>query len=172
MKYLLIILTICNSCIGVSQQYKEDLSLVRPKMPEKVIDYSFFENKENESSTYPKDSLLGKEISPVIIDKIDSLAKKLDEYEVVSGWRVQIYSGTNLQEASSIRKEVITFLEENIDGDIPEVYQNYDGTNIRIKIGDYIEKLRAYRILVLIKGEEGFERSLLVPDRVYLDKID
>lgn len=167
----IVLCTLClSACKSVSQKYDEDLSYVRPSMPAKQIDASYFMNKSDTMTA--ADSLETAPNTEFIIHRIDSLAKVLEKYKKVKGWRVQVYSGSNFEEASKAREGVVKLLFANIEGDQPEVYREYDGTNFRVKVGNYIDKLRAYRTLVVIKGDHDFRNSLLVPDKVYLDKID
>lgn len=153
------------------QKCTEDLSSVRPRMEPKEITFS--ELEEDDEALMLLDSNLGREMMSEVELEIDSLADKLGEYRYVNGWRVQVYSGTDFNKSTEYTQKAAQILNEKLEKkNVPDIYNKLEKPVFRVKIGDFMKKLDAFRILVLLREEEGFEDALLVPDQIELEKID
>lgn len=110
---------------------------------------------------FAQDSLQGK----VVIDAdpaIDRIMQRRKEFfgldSTTAGYRIQIYSGTDRNEA---------MLElENFQLKYPEVkvYLKYDSPNFKIRIGDFSGKVEAQYWFAIL--QEEYPRLFLVPDRI------
>ena len=101
--------------------------------------------------------------------KVDSVESILVDYyekkNKTAGWRIQIWTG---QKESGMKVISNKYDEFYLDLDL-YVHEKWDGTFFRVKIGDFTDRLDAYRYLIKIKEE--FPTALLVPDQVDLNKI-
>lgn len=155
---------------GQKNKYKEDLSLVRPTYVSKNDSLTAVDTMEvvAEAPSHTQNELSEK--------KLEELKEIYGGYEETPGYRVQIYSGSSHEEANDARKKAYVILRDyHKDKKIksypePNIYIDYEAPLFRVKIGDYVEKPRAYRIYELLKRD--FSNALLVPDHVDLDKID
>lgn len=167
-----IALIICCSCLAFGQRnkYSEDLSVVRPTYATKKDSISAIDtvNVTAEAPSHTQNELAEK--------KLEELKEVYGGYEETPGYRVQIYSGSNHEEANNARKKAYVILRDYHKArkikayPEPNIYIDYEAPLFRVKVGDYVEKPRAYRIYELLKRD--FSNALLVPDHVDLDKID
>lgn len=100
---------------------------------------------------------------------VDSVTEVLKKYysnkTKAKGWRIQIWDG----QTHTDMKSVITNYE-NAYSDLDLIlHDEYDKTLFRVRIGDFTDRLEAFRYLQIIKKE--FPNALLVPDQVELSKI-
>lgn len=172
MKSILINLLLLISFLGLAQgSYKEDLTKVRPVVPVKKIELVQADTVVLSSTNAVfKDAVES-------TDQIDGKLKELKSYYEGStkmrGYRVQVFSGNNVQSAEKVQNKLKDNLEEEFMGlTPPKVYNLYDAPLFRVKVGDYVLKERAFYMLNLIKQIEGFENALLVPDLIDVKKID
>jgi hypothetical protein len=80
--------------------------------------------------------------------------------ELLQGYRVQIFSATNIDEASRKKEEA--------EGLFPEewFYLVYDPPTYKIRGGNFLTRFEADRFSRLL-AEKGLRDSWIVPDRVY-----
>jgi hypothetical protein len=99
---------------------------------------------------------------------VDSVDKVLKTYysnkSKAKGWRIQIWDGTNHVE---LNQEMAKYKSLFSSLGLP-VHDEYDKTMFRLRIGDFTNRLEAYKMLQKIKKE--FPNALLVPDEVDLSK--
>ncbi len=110
-----------------------------------------------------------------VTDSVNVNLKKIKNYykdfTKTEGWRIQVYSGTDREEAAVVQREVTEILTAALGEDIPEIYEIFDRPYVRIKIGDCLEKLQAHQVLVILTKDERYKNALLVPDKINLSKI-
>lgn len=134
--------------------YKEDLSVHRPK----------FESDGNQSALTSEPEVLTEEFKPLtggIKAELDSIVKisvaENKERKLVDGFFIQVYNGNSREEASNIRDRVAELYPDLT----PQI--SYHQPNFRVKAGQFVDRLKAYRIYQSIKVD--FPKALLVPDR-------
>lgn len=81
------------------------------------------------------------------------------EPETVQGFRIQVYSSNNYDEAITIRNTL------NVELPAQWVYMVYDAPTYKIRVGDYTNRADAN---LAVDGfiEKGFKGAWVVPDRV------
>lgn len=101
--------------------------------------------------------------------KADSVQRVLKRYfkdkTKTAGWRIQVWTGQSERNMNGVTAR---YREAYEDLDL-YVHEDWDETFFRVKIGDFTDRLEAYKALMKIKEE--FLTALLVPDQVDLDKI-
>lgn len=144
--------TLC-SCVAYSQKnYSENLAVVRPtySMDSLNLDSSTDEDLSVEPTQYDN-------------AKVDSSEKLLADaylkYQFAQGYRIQIYQGKSEAQAESVRAKVAEL--EGFEREA--VYLNYRSPNFRVKVGNYTDRLEAYRAYQKIK--EFFPSALLVQEK-------
>ncbi len=171
MKNTLVYLLLVVSYLGFSQgKYNEDLSKVRPVVPVKKVEL-VKKDSVKPSTTHSTQNV------EESTEKIDAKLKELKTYyegtKKMRGYRVQVFSGNNVQSAEKVQNELKQKLSEELsDLEVPKVYNIYDAPLFRVKVGNYVLKERAFYMLSVIKQIEGFENALLVPDLIDVKKID
>lgn len=172
MKITLINLFLIVSFLGLAQgKYCEDLSKVRPVVPVKKIELVKVKSVKSSTATHSTENVT--ESTKKIEGKLKELKTYYEGSTRMRGYRVQVFSGNNVQSAEKVQKELkAKLLEQETDMALPKVYNLYDAPLFRVKVGDYVLKERAFYMLNLIKQIEGYENALLVPDLIDVKKID
>lgn len=129
-------------------QASEDLSKNRPKV------------------TFNEDEFKAKKDSVVSITqhdnaKLETTLKSYSEYvngiKCARGYRIQIYLGRSEAEVEKVKTQL-----KEIEGfEEADIYVEYK-VDFRVKIGNYIERLRAYQDLIQI--QKVFDQALLLPE--------
>jgi hypothetical protein len=83
----------------------------------------------------------------VIQKKLDSLAVKNFEANRIQGFRIQLYSGNNREEAGHA-KELIYQLFPKAD-----VYTNYQAPTFKVRFGDFYSRIDAWQHLLKLQGQ-------------------
>jgi len=148
-------------------QTNEDLSKYLPR-------YEYKEKKEDSIKKKVIDKKITVDVTPThhVNSKVDTMLGKLKTYNenfiYAQGFRVQLYSGTNMATASSIEGKVKAAMS-NIEGS-HSVYRNYSAPTWKVRAGDFIDRLHAYRLYHKLK--KHFSNALIVPDsKVLIKKI-
>ncbi|MFN3528823.1 MAG: SPOR domain-containing protein [Bacteroidia bacterium] len=81
----------------------------------------------------------------------------------VAGFRVQVYSGSNRQQAMLIRTEVLENYPEYA------AYLIYKQPNFRVRVGDFKNRFEAQKLLDALKPM--YPASFIVPDEVLLNPV-
>lgn len=161
---VLIVLSGCAKKSVVSSSsadYKEDLSVVRPR----------FEYVEPAAAKKPETVTPSKSTptAPVNVDKplyvnkrletvLDTLAKHNKSIRYINGFRIQMYVGNVRQEADAAKSYVYqAFPELN-------PYVSYNQPTYRVKVGDFMYRSDAEQFLELIR--EQYSSAVILPDRV------
>lgn len=151
---LLIFLVGCKVAPPTSTPtYSEDLSVHRPQLESTSEQLEVTENDSLTEDFTPLTGGIKAELDSIV--KISVAQNK--ERKLVDGFFIQVYNGNNREEASKIRNEVA----ESYPDLSPKV--SYHQPNFRVKAGQFIDRLAAYRIYQEIKAD--FPKALLVPDR-------
>lgn len=100
------------------------------------------------------------------IDSVGDLLKKYYSNKTKTrGWRIQIWDGQN---HVNMNQEINRYKEYFSDYNIA-IHDEYDKTVFRVRLGDYSDRLEAFRYLQVIKKE--FPNALLVPDQIDISKL-
>ena len=84
---------------------------------------------------------------------------EVNEQNLVSGYRIQIYFGGDRSKATSIKGQFLSSKGPKISA-----YETYDAPNFKIRIGDFRTRLEAHRYLKEIKGE--FPSSFIIESEI------
>lgn len=95
------------------------------------------------------------------VDSLHSLYVSLPKKKSVSGFRIQLYSGSTRMKAMEARA---SFMEK-----YPEIHSFvvYQAPNFKVRAGSYRKKHEAYRAFKII--EKDFPSSYIVNDEIYPD---
>jgi hypothetical protein len=112
-------------------------------------------------------------IAPIVLaddlTQVDSVGDLLKKYysnkTKTRGWRIQIWDGQNHVDMN----HEITRYKENFSDYKVAIHDEYDKTVFRVRLGDYSDRLEAFRYLQVIKKE--FPNALLVPDQIDISKL-
>ena len=89
---------------------------------------------------------------------LDTIAIRNRNIRFAQGYRVQIYTGTNREEATKARNRSYARF--------PDITPHFDYTqpNFRVRVGDFVDRLEAQRVYAGLLAE--FPNALIVPDRI------
>lgn len=143
-----------SSKSGSSETYTEDLSIVRAEyvMPEDTVT-TVSEETVTATNVEPSNDVTMRLNS--VLDKSDELRQDIN---TVDGFTIQVYSGTNSEEARKIRGKVLSILPDE------NAQLNYDEPNFKVKVGRYFSRIEAQQNFSLIQKE--FPTSIIIPERI------
>ena len=128
--------------------YKEDLSILRPKVEEKP-------EEEVITKTY-------QEPSGHIRTELDSISRMLIRENlkprIEQGYTIQLYIGRNREEATLALGEVRVMFPEL------EAELTYFQPDFKVKAGQFVDRVLAYETYQKVKRE--FENAILIPERI------
>lgn len=126
--------------------YKEDLSVVRPKFePAKEVE----EKEEIEITGHIND-----ELNAII----DSMATENRKLEFIKGYRIAIYNGTSREEMNQLKSKFYSLFPEY------DIYMVYQQPAFKLQAGDFTERFEAQKALMRIKAE--IPSALIVEEQV------
>jgi hypothetical protein len=138
-----------------AQNYKEDLSKVRPNWEEpNVIPNNNNNTPSNNSSNFPTTT---NDDAKVLDKKLDSIAANRNIQEI-SGYRILVYSGTSSDESSKVRKQLYQY-----DASL-SVYTDFKQPTFRVKVGNFTDRVQANYILNDLRKQ--FPNAMIVPDMI------
>ncbi len=156
-----ILVSVCI-VIGCSPSYKT--TEAEAKREPTIVDYE----KSFDPVPYSKELLSSEkksETSGRLYDEIyqSSHDSVVLQEEIVQGFRIQMYSSSNYDEANKMK----LYLQEHITPD--SVYIIFDAPVYKVRIGDFRNRYEAnQRLLQLIS--EGHRDAWVVPDKVIIRK--
>lgn len=159
---LLSFLFLLFSCAsGVSQKsgskhtssYKEDLSSFRPRISPDSLTKGKSEAANSANKSLPL--VPTSDITDELNKKLSSISENAPS--VAKGYRVNLYSGTSREEATTIKKKAEQLTQASI-------YIQFRTPNFRVKAGDAINRLEASYLLSQLKNE--FPGAVIVPDDI------
>ncbi len=152
---ILLFLVLTTSFRCARAQYTEDVSQFRPVFEVQEVNVTI-----NDSSTVVEEYVEpSNDDTKKVEGALDILAERNGEYDYVPGYRIQIYSGTSEGSAQSVRSIARSYYSPE---ELP-LEMKYELPNFKVKAGDFVDKLTAYRWLVELK--KHFPRALLVPEQ-------
>ncbi|MFN8416709.1 MAG: SPOR domain-containing protein [Cytophagaceae bacterium] len=138
-----------------TQNYKEDLSQVRPTWEENVNNSNSNQNTNtNASANFPATT---EDDAVVLNKKLDSIAANRTLQEI-SGYRILVYSGTSSDESSKVRKQIYQY-DPNLS-----VYTDFKQPTFRVKVGNFTDRVQANYILNDLRKQ--FPNAMIVPDMI------
>jgi len=155
----LLVVVSCSPTVktGSSQDYYEDLSILRP----------VFSNDESgiDNLTEPPDNPQDPDIEGVqVVDityKLDSLLDSVALYNqkkrLIQGYTIQVYTGSSSVEANKVKTKVYRILP----GLTPRV--TYDLPNYKVKVGKFYHRLQALKDFSEVK--RNYPNAILVPQQ-------
>ncbi|TAH26851.1 MAG: hypothetical protein EAZ07_02960 [Cytophagales bacterium] len=102
------------------------------------------------------------DVTKQLNQKLDSIALKNKKFKYAQGYRILVYTGSSSEEVNKIKAKVI-----EIVGSEP-VYSVYKQPTFRIKVGDYLNRVDAGRVIMLLKTD--FPNAILIPDQIIIIK--
>lgn len=130
----------------------------------------FFRILNIQSAVSQNDSFFNE--NPVRIYKdsrIDTLITRIygrtDDKPKMSGYRIQIYSGSNKKESLKAKSDFLQSYDN-----IP-IYLDYQQPNYKIRVGDFRNRVEAQKLYNALLKEENFKAVIIVPDEIYLPEL-
>lgn len=146
-----------QSTSTASKSYSEDLSQFRPE-----VDTTF--EMEDKKSSFRKTSenyVPKADVTELLNNKLDTLAKNNKEIRYVNGYAIQVYSGSSSSEAYAARDTARVVLPE-IRTDV-----EYKQPIYKVRVGRFTERLEVQRTLLQLKPK--FPSAISVPQRIYIN---
>lgn len=136
------------------EDYKEDLSAVRPPIDSVVVEAASEKIKE----PYVKPS---NDITRELGSLVDSLSVD-NKNKRVNFYTIQVYVGSNRNEANEARSRVYNVIPD----ETPKL--EYSQPNYRVKVGTFIDRLDAHKTLTKLKNT--FPGAILLTERANINK--
>lgn len=146
--------------------YEEDLTAVR-----KMVTYQTDDELKAATGATPSSPenrfpeapvLMTQDITQDLDQLLAEVAQKNTSIKSIQGFTIQVYSGTNREQANLARRQVYMVLPDAK----PEL--KYMQPNYKVQVGQFVERLEAQKIFSLIKKE--FPSALIIPDRIEINK--
>lgn len=168
LKYCLVVIVALYSCSPVTtssvsslEAHNEDLTVYRPTF-DKVDTLAMSKGSgELVDITYPEPQF---DVTNQLHTVLDSINQLKADRSYVDGYTIQVYSGTNSEEAKIARGRIYSL----VDGFSPSL--KYDEPNFKVKVGNYFTRLEAQNDFSKLKSK--FPNSIIIPQRIYIANID
>ena len=167
-KYCLIALVAFTSCSPITtstmsslESHNEDLSVYRPRFDTVDTLIAKTDISQVAAVSYPEPEYDVTEDLNSVLDSIDALKANKS---FVEGFTIQVYSGTNSEEAKIARGRVYSVLS----GFSPSL--KYDEPNFKVRVGRYFTRLEAQTTFSKLKSK--FPNAIIIPQRIYIASID
>jgi hypothetical protein len=138
-------------------KFQEDLSGVRVKYDAKEDTVKAAIKDPNAKPVVPT-----KHIGKALNLKMDSIAERNKKLKFAEGYRIQVYSGPNRDEAMKVRDKIYDRVTD------VEVYEVFRSPVFRVRVGDFLDRLEAN--YVLVKLQKDFPNAMIVPDKINIVK--
>lgn len=151
---------------GYKVDFEEDLSVHRTasayKTAEELAPGSGATASSPESRFPEAPALMVNDITQDLDKLVAEVARKNSTIKSIPGYTIQVYSGTNREQANLARRNVYQVLPDAQ----PEI--KYVQPNYKVQVGQFVERLEAQKTFSLIKKE--FPSALIIPDRIEINK--
>lgn len=161
---LSILLLIESSCArkGISQkggksksdQFDEDLSAFRPQY--KVEEAN--EPAPNKSAASQSTVTPTRDVTAKLDTMMSAIAQHNKNIRYAQGYRIQIYSGNNREEASKARDRSYAIFPDIT----PHII--YNQPTFRVKVGDFVDRLEAQNVYAGLIAD--FPNAMIVQDKI------
>lgn len=151
---------------GYKVDFEEDLSVHRTASAYKTADELAPGSGGTPSSPenrFPEGpAIMNNDITQDLDQLVAEVARKNSNIKSIPGFTIQVYSGTNREQADLARRKVYQVLPDAQ----PEM--KYVQPNYKVQVGQFVERLEAQKEFSLIKEE--FPSALIIPDRIVINK--
>lgn len=97
---------------------------------------------------------------------IKELTEKAAEVQsLVKGFRVQLYSSSNYENAKKARFDFLQLFPET------SAYLKYQQPNYKIRVGNFRSRLEAEKFKAKLQETEQFKSCFIVPDKINYPKL-
>ena len=142
-----------------SGKYSEDLSSLRPKIEEQTTEDPATPDKIKRDPKAYVDAQFT--VNKQLNARLDSIDQINLSRKSIEGYTIQIYSGTNREDALNVKKQ----LTLSIPGMNSEV--QYEQPNFKVKSGKYFNRLEAQKDFDQIK--KLFPSAIVVPGQISIN---
>lgn len=140
-------------------KYSEDLSALRPKVEEQTQDNV---TTPDGIKRDPKEHV---DAQFTVNQKLDAVLDSIDRLNLnrrfVEGYTIQVYSGTNKDNALSVKKQ-LTLSAPNLNSEV-----QYEQPNFKVRSGKYYTRLEAQKDFEQIK--KSFPAAIVVPGQISIN---
>lgn len=153
--------TVSTTGVTPAGKYSEDLSTLRPKAETKVdtgkVVAANNQNSQKDHSVYLEPRHSVNQQLDMVLDSIDriNIANGL-----IDGFTIQLYSGTNRDEALNVKKQVAQAMPD-LSADVQFVQPNF-----RVRAGKYSNRYEAHKDYMAVK--RLFPNAIIIPERIPL----
>lgn len=166
--FLTFIVLLTASCLSAQLFKKKQTDC--PTYSESILEtlstfdaFSFEQYEQKKPSTLPNQGVSTLKPDNQSVDSVLNVLKKYYETKIMAkGYRIQLWTGQDHMDLKSVMNQYKASFGELEH----QLYDAYDKTTFRFKIGDFTDRLEAYRCLQIVQTQ--FPKALLVPDDVYL----
>lgn len=140
-------------------KYSEDLSALRPNVENQTEDQTTAPDKiKRDPKAYVEAQFTVNKRLDAVLDSIDqiNLSRK-----TIEGYTIQVYSGTNREEALNVKRQLTLSLPNRSS----EVH--YEQPNFKVKAGKYFNRLEAQKDFDQIK--RIFPSAIVVPGQISIN---
>jgi hypothetical protein len=151
------ILNCCSAQLSTKTtdtSHSENLSIYRPKF---AADSAVKDSSASKTKTKPQVATPTLNVNKKVDAVLDSIDKFNELRKFVDGYTIQIYSGTNRNDAMDAKKRMS-------DANDFTASMQYNQPKFRVTTGSYYTRLEAQKDLVRIK--RLFPNCILVPEKV------
>ncbi len=148
--FLVLFFTI-NSCSSTKKITKDGKEYSVEDVLEDGFAYSLVEFN-NDGISISKLSDIYSANQNFIPEEFSKLKRDDGFVDLTQGFRIQIYSGTDLAKADSIAGEFRVWVSNNVEGYMAEVYTVFKSPNYRVHIGDFHSRNNAQEYTKLVKN--------------------
>lgn len=139
-----------------NERYKEDLSALRPHYEKPELPKDTVAVEAEDYSHITPSGHVTKELNAVL-DSIDMLKK---DVRFIDGFTIQVYSGTNSEEARLSRGKVYSILPDS------NPILKFEEPNFKVKVGKYYSRIEAQKAYAQLKKK--FPNAIIIPERIYI----
>lgn len=140
-------------------KYSEDLSALRPKAEEPAVDNTTSPDKIKRDPKAHVDAQF------TVNKRLDSVLDSIDRLNLnrksIEGYTIQVYSGTNKEDAMSAKKQ-LTLSAPNLTSEL-----QYEQPNFKVRSGKYYTRLEAQKDFDQIK--KSFPAAIVVPGQISMN---
>jgi cell division septation protein DedD len=163
-----LVIILLNSCTVITptvqntQNYSEDLVKYLPKyqpVTSQNLNKTTVPTTPSTPNTTP--TVSNAQPSSHLNEELGQLRLQISEtnknIKSSQGYKVQIYSGSSREEANEILKSLPKTTDERAE-------LSYDQPNFRVKIGNYISRIEAYKVYISVK--RNYPNAIIIPDKI------
>jgi hypothetical protein len=139
-------------------KYSEDLSALRPKVQDQPEDATTPDKIKRDPKAYVEAQFTVNKRLDAVLDSIDQINLTR---RTIEGYTIQIYSGTNKEQALNAKKQLMLSIS-NMSSDV-----QFEQPNFKVRTGKYFNRLEAQRDFEQIK--RIFPSAIVVPGQISIN---